>query len=207
MTMLNCAKLLPASLLICLCLPAKAQDTSKVFFTTSAGLLIPVAGFSKAYQNSLALNSGIEFKFRRNYFFQFILDFNAVRYNQQVKDEGSVFLFQQTNSSVLLAGFNFGYQISLAAKGKIFVSPYVGLGYANIGEPRLMVDNLNGIINQKVIRMQGLFVRSGARLAYNTRSKLLQTVYVDASYWSANLKVQGSRPTAFSFLAGTRFSF
>lgn len=185
----------------------KAQDTSKIFFTTSIGLLKPISEFSKAYKNSLALNSGIEYKINKHYFVQFVIDFNAVNYNQQVKDASSAFLFQQTSSSVFLAGFNIGRNFSLLSSGEIFVSPYVGIGYANIGEPRLVVDNANVIINQQVTRMQGIFGRGGSRIGYNTKSKILQTVYIDASYWMANITVQKSKPQAFSFLIGTRVGF
>jgi hypothetical protein len=185
----------------------KAQDSSKIFFTTSIGLLKPVSSFSNAYQNSLALNSGVEYRVGKYYFAQFVLDFNAVKYSQQVKDERSAYLFQNTSSSVLLAGFNFGRNFSLIHSGKLFLSTYAGAGYANIGEPRLIADNMNGIINQEVKRMSGIFKRAGARIALKTQSKLLQTIYFDASLWSANIVVQNSRPKAFSFLVGTRFGF
>jgi hypothetical protein len=83
----------------------------------------------------------------------------------------------------------------------------LGIGYANIGEPRLIVDNSNGIIKQKVTRMQGVFERGGARVAFKTTSKLLQTLYIDVSYWTANVEIQQSKPKAFSFLIGTRVGF
>ncbi len=200
-------RLLLPLLFICFCTSVKAQDTSKIFFTTAVGLLNPVSSFANAYKNSLALNSGIEYKFSKHYFAQFVLDFNAVKYSQQVKDASSAYLFQRTSSSVFLAGINIGRNIALSNSRRLFVSPYFGAGYANIGEPRLMVDNVNGIINQQVTRMQGIFGRAGSRLAYSTTSKILQTIYVDASYWSANIKVQDSRPKAFSFLIGTRIGF
>jgi hypothetical protein len=207
MKKLNGCRLLLPLLIIGFCTSLKAQDTTKIFFTTSVGLLNPVSSFSNAYKNSLALNSGIEYKFNKHYFAQFVLDFNAVNYSQQVKDASSAYLFQKTSSSVFLAGINVGRNFHLIPSGKLFASPYVGIGYANIGEPRLVVDNTNSIINQQVTRMQGVFERAGARLAYNTKSKVLQTLYIDASYWSANIKVQQSRPKAFSFLIGTRFGF
>ena len=85
---------------------SNAQDSSKFYFTTAAGVFAPVSAFSKAYKNSLALNSGIEYQFSKYYFTQFVLDFNAVKYNQQVRDGNSSYLFQHTNSSIFLAGFN-----------------------------------------------------------------------------------------------------
>ncbi len=186
---------------------AKAQDSSKLFFTTSVGVLSPLSNFSNSYKTSLALNSGIEYKFSKNYFLQFVLDFNAVNYSQQVKDNSSNYLFQNTSSSVFLVGFNMGRNISINKSGTLFFSPYIGLGYANIGEPRLYVNNATNIINQEVTRMNGLFTRGGLRLAFKTTSKILQTVYIDASYWTANITVQASKPQALSILVGTRFGF
>lgn len=184
-----------------------AQDTSKIFFTTSVGLLNPISTFSNAYKKSLALNSGVEYKLNKSYFAQLVLDFNAVSYSQQIKDESSAYLFQNTSSSVFLVGANVGRNFNLTNSQKLFVSPYLGLGYANIGEPRLKVDNVSGIINQQVTRMTGIFGRTGLRLAYKTPSKLLQTIFLDASYWAASINIQQSRPKAFSFLVGTRIGF
>lgn len=184
-----------------------AQDSSRIFFTSSVGLLVPTSNFSNAYQQSLALNSGIEYKLKKEYFVQFILDFNAVKYSQQIKDKNSSFLFQDTNSSVLLAGFNFGKNISLIQSKKIFTSLYLGIGYVNIGEPRLTVDSNRGIISQNVTRMQGLYARGGFRVLYQTKSKILQTIFIDPSYWTSNVDVQQSTAQAFSFLVGTRIGF
>ena len=184
----------------------RAQDTSRFFFTTAVGLFNPVSNFSKAYENSLALNSGFEYQFSRHYFAQFVLDFNAVKYNQQIKDINSAYLFQHTNSSIFLAGLNLGRNFSISKSGKLFASPYVGFGYANIGEPRLTIKNSN-IIEQVVTRMAGVYTKQGVRLGYSTPSKILQTLYIDIAYLSANIHVQNSSPKALSFLVGTRFGF
>jgi hypothetical protein len=194
-------------LVICFATSVKAQDTTKLFFTTSIGLLKPTSTFSNAYKNSLALNSGVEYKFSKHYFAQFVLDFNAVKYSQQVKDGNSTYLFQNTSSSVFLAGFNVGRNLPISFSGNLFISPYVGIGYANIGEPRLLLNNSNDIINQEVTRMQGVFERAGTRLAFKTKSRVIQTIYIDASYWTSNIRVQQSNPKAFSFLVGTRVGF
>ena len=186
---------------------ALAQDSSTLFFTTSAGVLIPVADFSKAYKNSIAINSGIEYKLAKKYSVQFVLDYNAVSYNQQFKDINSNYLFQKTSSSVFLAGFNLLRNIPLVAHGRLFASPYIGVGFANIGEPRLSVNNNDNIIKQSVVRMLGLYGKGGLRIAYNTGSKLLQTVYIDASYWAADVHVQQSKAQAVSILVGTRIGF
>ncbi len=204
---MNKSRLLLFSLLTLFAASSNAQDSSKLYFTTSAGLFLPVSSFSNAYRNSLALNSGIEYRFSKHYFAQFVLDFNTVKYDQQIKDANSSYLFQHTNSSVFLAGLNAGRNIPITRSGNLFFSPYIGFGYANIGEPRLTVDNSIGIIDQEVTRMKGIFARQGLRFAYHTKSKVLQTLYVDASFFSANIKVQNSRPRAISLLAGTRFGF
>ena len=183
---------------------ALAQDSSTLFFTTSAGVLIPVADFSKAYKNSIAINSGIEYKLAKKYSVQFVLDYNAVSYNQQFKDIHSNYLFQKTSSSVFLAGFNLLRNIPIVAHGRLFASPYIGVGFANIGEPRLSVDNNDNVIKQSVVRMLGIYGKGGLHIAYNTGSKLLQTVYIDVSYWTANIHVQQSKAQAVSILVGTR---
>ncbi|GGD79657.1 hypothetical protein GCM10011514_49550 [Emticicia aquatilis] len=183
------------------------QDSTKIFFTSSVGLLVPASAFAKSYQQSLALNSGIEYGLKRNFFLQFVLDFNAVKYSQQIKDKNSNYLFQNTNSSVLLAGFNFGKNIAIVSSKKCSFSPYLGIGYANIGEPRLTVDVTKGIISQTVTRMQGIYSKAGTRILYNTNSKLLQTLYLDSSYWLSNVRVQESTAQAWSFLIGTRIGF
>ena len=107
---------------------------------------------------------------------------------------------------VFLAGFNFGRNISISKSGKFFASPYIGFGYANIGEPRLTMKN-TGIFEQEVTRMTGIYAKQGVRAGYRTSSKILQTLYIDLAYLSANIHIQDSRPRAFSFLAGTRFGF
>jgi hypothetical protein len=188
-------------------LPLKAQDSSKIYFTTAAGVFVPKSTFANAYENSLALNSGIEYRFSKHYFTQFVLDFNAVKYNQQLKDASSDYLFQHTNSSVFLAGFNVGRNIVIVKSNKVFASPYIGIGYVNIGEPRLTVNTATSIVLQEVTRMQGVYLKEGLRLGYNTRSKVLQTLYIDAAFWSANVEVQNSKPKALSILVGTRVGF
>jgi hypothetical protein len=185
---------------------AQVKDSSRIFFTTSAGFIVPVAKFAKAYKNSFALNSGVEYKFKKHYFAQLVLDFNGVKYNQQVKDNNSSYLFQQTNSSVLLLGVNIIRSFNIMPSGRFALSPYVGLGYANIGEPRLTVNNNTGIVQQTITRMAGLFSRQGLRILYQSKSKMLQTIYIDASYWKANINIQQSKPQALSIVIGTRTS-
>src|ERR1700712_3817545 len=159
-------------LLLILSMNAISQDSSHFYFTTSVGLLSPVSSFGNAYKTSLALNSGIEYKIGHVLFAQFVLDFNAVKYDQQLKDGNSDYLFQKTNSSIFLAGLNFGRNIYFGKKSIFFSSIYAGSGYVNIGEPRLTVNNSSHIIEQHVERMPGIFGKGGIRLAVKTTSKL-----------------------------------
>jgi hypothetical protein len=191
----------------CLSVLSLAQDSSKFYFTTSVGLLSPVGGFSQPYKTSLALNSGIEYKIVHAFFAQLVLDFNAVKYSQQVKDINSDYLFQQTNSSIFLAGLNVGKNFSVHPGAKLFSSVYAGSGYVNIGEPRLSVNTSSYIIEQQVKRMPGIFAKVGFRGGYKTHSAFLQTIYIDGSFWTSNLSIQQTRAQALSLYAGTRFAF
>lgn len=181
----------------------KAQDTSKLFLTTGVGVITGVGQFSKAISPSLAFNSGIELKLSNKWFAQVQIDFNSLKYDQQIKDNNSPYLFRGTNSSLLVIGINSGYNINLASKW--FVSVYTGAGLVNVGEPRVNFDNVTLIATQSIIRKTGFFGRAGARLAYRTNSKLLQTVFADVSYWGSPLKVQGGNVKGLSVYLGTRF--
>ncbi len=195
-----------AFILSSLSLHLMAQDSSRLSFSTSAGMLFPISNFAKSYKNSIALNSGIEYKLNKFYFVQFVFDFNAIKYNQQIKDVNSDYLFQKTNSSVLLAGINLGRNFYLNKKSTVYLSPYIGMGYVNIGEPRLQLDTTNKIINQNVTRMQGLFTRQGIRFSIKTKFKALQTIYFDGSYWASKIKIQNSTPKAVTFVVGSKMS-
>lgn len=176
-------------------------------FLTSAGALVPLSGFGKAYQTSLALGTGIEYAIGQHYFVQLTADINALRYNQQIKDNAAGYLFQNTKSGVLLGGLQIGRNIWIGHQQKIFVSPYVGGGYLNIGEPRLDLDPATHIISQSVSRKGGFFGRGGIRLAYKTASKILQTLYVDMAYWRSPIHIQNAQPQALTLSLGTRFGF
>jgi hypothetical protein len=188
-------------------LQTKAQNGSNIYFTSSVGMFRPVSNFANAYKNSLTLTSGVELQLKKKYFLQFSLDFNSVKYNQLIKENGSNYLFQNTNSSILLAGIGVGKNIYFIKSNKIFISPYLSVGYANIGEPRLEVNNFTNIIDQSVTRMGGAFIRQGVRIAIKTKSKFLQTVYTDFSYWASTITIQDSRSQALSILVGSKIRF
>jgi len=181
-----------------------AQESGKLFFTTSFGLIAPQGKFSNAIKSTLAFNSGVEMSMKNNWYTQLVFDFNALKYDQQIKDANSPFLFQNTNSSLLLLGLNGGKNIPFRNK-KWFTSLYGGAGYLNIGEPRVTIDNIANIATQEVTRKSSVFGRGGARLAYKTKSNFFQTLYLDASYWASPAKVQGGNVNGFSFYVGTRF--
>ncbi len=181
-----------------------AQESGKLYFTTSFGVIAPQGKFSKAIKSTMAFNSGVEMALKNNWYSQLVLDFNALKYDQQIRDANSPFLFQNTNSSLLLLGLNGGKNIPFKNK-KWFTSLYGGGGYLNIGEPRVTIDNIANIAKQDVARKSSVFARGGARLAYKTKSSFFQTLYLDASYWASPAKIQGGNINGFSFYVGTRF--
>jgi hypothetical protein len=82
-----------------------------------------------------------------------------------------------------------------------------GIGYINIGEPRLFVDNSSQIIRQQVIRMQGLFAKFGTRFSYKTHLKAIQNLFFDVSYCNTDLVIQESKPQALTLVFGTKIGF
>jgi hypothetical protein len=181
---------------------ATAQYGSKVFFTSAIGLIKAPGKLGKVFQPSIALNSGIELTGKKNWFVQGTLDFNTLKYNQQIKEDGSPYLFQNTGSSLIMLAINAGKNFCFG-NNKWFASLYSGGGYLNIGEPRLLKYEEN-TFKQKVSRMGNIFGKAGTRLGYKTATKLLQTIYADVSWWQSPLKVQGSAVNGFSFFLGLR---
>ena len=104
----------------------KSQDSSRLCFTSAAGLLFPLKKFASSYTTSLAFNSGIEYKIWQSFYVQFLLDFNGVKYNQQIKENNSSYLFQKTTSSIFMTGLNIGKKFKLEASKKAMISIYAG---------------------------------------------------------------------------------
>lgn len=181
-----------------------SQEKGKIFFTTAFGLINAQGKFGDAYKSTVTFNSGVELALKNNWFGQFVLDFNALKYDQQIRDNNSPYLFKNTNSSLLLLGTNFGRNIYFKNK-KWFTSIYGGGGYLNIGEPRLKVDISSLIAKQEVVREGSIFGRLGTRIAYKTKSSFFQTIFLDGSYWISPNDVQNGRVNGFSFYIGTRF--
>lgn len=194
--------IISAFIIIC-SMSLHAQDSSKLFLTTGVGVINGLGNFGKAVSPSIAFNSGIEIKLSSNWYMQAQLDFNTLQYSQQIRANSTQYLFKKTSSSLLQLGLQGGYNIPLGKK--LFVAPYLGAGYLNVGEPRIEIDNINLLATQSVERQSGIFGRTGAKLAYRTKSPLLQTIYVDGSYWYAPINVQNGKVQGISIYLGTRF--
>lgn len=196
--------IIPLLLFILSYLTTAAQQTGKVLFTTSVGVINGQGNFGKAFKSTFAFNSGVELTLKDDWFGQFVFDFNALKYDQQFRDASSPFLFQNTNSSLLLLGLNIGKNFHFTNR-KWFTSLYSGLGYLNIGEPRITINNNLNLAKQDNVRKNSAFGRIGSRIAHITQSSFFQTVYIDASYWVSPVKVQAGTVNGISLYLGTRF--
>jgi hypothetical protein len=183
---------------------ANAQDSSRVFVTTGAGVIKSPGAVGKVFHPSVAFNSGIELVGKKNWYLQGTLDFNTLKYNQQKKEDGSPYLFQNTNSSLVMIAVNGGKNYPFG-NNNWFASTYLGAGYLNIGEPRL-INVTENTIRQEVSRKGGVFGKAGTRIGYKTKIKFLQTIYFDGAFWASPLKAQGSGLNGFSFFLGARMS-
>lgn len=183
---------------------ANAQDSSRIFVTTGAGIIKSPGPLGKVFHPSIAFNSGIELVGKKNWYIQGTLDFNTLKYSQQKKEDGSPYLFQNTNSSLVMVAVTGGKNFPFG-NHQWFASGYLGGGYLNIGEPRLINVNEN-TIRQEVSRKGSAFGKAGTRIGYKTRIKFLQTIYFDGAYWASPLKAQGSKLNGFSFFLGARMS-
>jgi hypothetical protein len=183
---------------------ANGQDSSKIFVTTGAGIIKSPGPVGRVFHPSIAFNSGIELVVKKNWYVQGTLDFNTLKYNQQKKENGSPYLFQNTNSSLVMVAVNGGKNFPLG-NHRWFASAYMGGGYLNIGEPRL-INVTENIIRQAVSRKGGVFGKAGTRTGYKTNIKFLQTIYFDGAFWASPLKAQGSDLNGFSFFLGARMN-
>lgn len=181
-----------------------AQDSSRIFFTTGAGIIKSPGSLSKVFHPSIAFNSGIEAVNKKNWFLQATLDFNSLKYNQRIREDGSPYLFHNTNSSLVMLALNGGKNFPFGG-GKWFASAYTGGGYLNVGEPRL-IEIAENKIRQEVSRKGGVFGKVGTRLAYRSKIKFLQTIYFDGAFWASPLSVQGATFSGISLSIGARMS-
>ncbi|HLG39748.1 MAG TPA: outer membrane beta-barrel protein, partial [Chitinophagaceae bacterium] len=184
---------------------SQAQDSSRIHITTGVGVNKIKGSLRDAFRSTIAFNSAVEIDLQNNWFAQGELNFNTLKYNQQKKDDNSSYLFQNTNSSLLLLGLNAGRNFKFK-NSAWFTSVYAGTGYISVGEPRISVDVDNKIVMQTTSRRTGLFGKGGIRIGYKTKSKLLQTLYIDGAYWTSTVKTQGGMFRGLSAFIGMRMS-
>jgi hypothetical protein len=183
---------------------SSAQDSTKLLFTTGVGLIKSPGSLSKVFHPSIAFNSGLEIANKKHWFAQGAVDFNTLKYNQHLREDGSPYLFQNTSSSLIMLALNGGKNFPFA-NNKWFASSYIGGGYLNIGEPRL-INHGENTIRQDISRKGSVFGKAGARLGYKTKIKFLGTIYFDGSWWKSPLTVQGSKLGGISLFVGARMS-
>lgn len=185
---------------------AQAQEKKtrqRLHFSSSFGVNKIQGPLNKTFRHSLAIHSGLERKFGKRMMAAIDLGFNTIQYDQQKRDEHSGYLFQNTRSSFIVAGLNGG--INLAnSRSRFQLTPYLGAGYLNTGEPRLQVDSDDRIVQQRIIRHSGIFGRAGSRCSFWTGSSILQYVFIDCSYWMSTVSVGGHRIRSISLFTGMR---
>ncbi|HYF33031.1 MAG TPA: hypothetical protein VD993_18025 [Chitinophagaceae bacterium] len=202
--MIKLKYIIPAQFLLLSASALMGQDNNNIFFTTGVGIIKSPGSLSKVFHPSIAFNSGIEVVNKKNWFLQGTLDFNSLKYNQRIKEDGSPYLFYNTNSSLVMLALNGGKNFSFRGN-KWFASAYTGGGYLNLGEPRL-INVTENTIRQEVSRRSGVFGKVGTRLAYKSTIKFLQTIYFDGAFWASPLTVQGSKFSGISLSIGARMS-
>jgi len=180
-----------------------AQSDKNLHLTTGVGINKIQGELGKTFRNSVAFNSGFEKSFSNSWFGVLEVNFNTIKYDQQFRDESSPYLFQNTSSSLITIGINGGYDFHFGKSG-VFASPYTGTGYVNVGEPRVYLDEINNIITQQIVRKNGIIWKAGGRVGLITKSKLLQTIYLDGSWWTSSAKSHGNRFESVSVFIGLR---
>jgi hypothetical protein len=180
-----------ASVCLFLLQSSSGQKDNNLHLTTGVGINEVLGELGKTFRSTIAFNSGFERSFGKKWYGQLEINFNSLRYDQKVKDENSPYLFQNTNSSLFMIGFNWGRDFKFN-NSPWFTSGYVGSGYINIGKPRVNLDEINNIVTQTVVRKSGIIGRAGGRVGIKTNSALLQTLYLDGSYLTSSLKADGS---------------
>lgn len=179
-----------------------AQEGSRVFATTGLSLTTATGKLRQVLKPGIDFSSGLEAVLPDNWFAQGTLDMARLGYDQQQRDEKSAYLFRNTTADLLLIGLNGGRHFRLS--GALSVAGYAGAGYFSIREPR--VDLRNGIATQDDVSSHSAFGRLGTKLSLQTGIRFLQTVYVDAAWWTTPLQLQGYRLNGLTFIAGVKMS-
>lgn len=180
----------------------RAQDSTRLSYATAIGLIKITEPPDKIFQSALAFSSELEYINTRRWFADLAFDLSSLKYSQLLKDDNSPFLLHNSKSSLLMLGMNGGKKLGFIVKNSS-VAFYAGGGYIAIGEPRANII-ANSIIQQTTARKRNVFARLGSRLEYATHIKILQGIYLDVSWWTSPVQIQGHHVKGLSFFVGTR---
>ncbi len=186
-------------------LPANAQHDNKIHLTTGIGINNIQGELKNTFRSTVAFNSGFERSFGKHLYGQIEVSFNTLRYDQQVKDDNSPYLFQNTTSSFFMIGTNWGYDLHLG-ESPLFTSLYGGTGFLSLGKPRVTIDEVNNIAIQKIIRRNGIFGKAGGRIGVNTGSSTFHTLYLDGSWMTSSVQSEGSTFRNVAVFIGMRMA-
>ena len=184
---------------------AIAQQDNKLHLTTGIGINSIQGKLKNTFRSTVAFNSGFERSFAKHWFGQVEVNFNTLKYDQQVKDDNSPYLFQNTSSSFFLIGANWGYDLQWG-KLPLFSSVYGGTGFLSLGKPRITIDEATNIATQKIIRSNGIIGKAGGRIGYNTGSATFHTLYIDGSWLTSSVRTGGSTFRNISVFIGMRMA-
>ena len=184
---------------------ANAQQDSRLHLTTGIGINNIQGKLNNTFSSTVAFNSGFERSFGKYIYGQIEVSFNTLKYDQQVKDDNSPYLFQNTTSSFFMIGTNWGYDFHFA-KSPLFTSLYGGTGFLSLGKPRINIDEVNNVAIQKIIRGNGIFGKAGGRIGLNTGSNTFHTLYIDGSWMTSSVKSEGSTFRNVAVFIGMRMA-
>lgn len=180
---------------------AKAQD-GKVSIYSGVGRMGGLGEIQITIHPSLALISGLDIRLSKRAFLQASAGFNALNYDQQLPDSNTELLIRKSKSNALMLGLNVGLRL-LNEKKRINLAPYVGTGYLRLQEPRFS-QSANNIVTQSSKFSNAILGRTGLYSTFNTKTALLQTVFLDNTLWATGLNVQGSDFKGYSIIIGTK---
>lgn len=182
-----------------------AQDSTKFAITTGAGIIAATGKLTEVLKPSVTFSSGVIYQFQKNWFLQGELSLNSIGYNQLNRDNEHDFLFKDAGSSLFQAGLTAGFNF-IFGKTDLSMSFYGGPGYQRFGEPRIMVAPPELYAKQQILTKSSLFVKAGSRIAYQTHSAFLQTIYLEFAHFNSPVHVQQYRLQGITCSLGTKFS-
>jgi hypothetical protein len=182
-----------------------AQPDTKFHLNTGIGINNIQGKLKNTFRSTVAFNSGFERSFGKHWYAQIEVNFNTLKYDQQVKDDNSPYLFQNTSSSFFQVGTNWGYDFHFGSS-PWFSSVYGGTGFLSLGKPRITIDEVTNIATQEIIRGNGIFGKAGSRIGYNTSSATFHTLYIDGSWMTSSVVSEGSTFRNISVFIGMRMA-